>query len=324
MTTLLNRYAYILIALIPVSIYAMGYGLFEINVESSLNIKKLIVAVIKDQTNSYATALTEYRYRILWLSSCMLSITAYLVALTWSIAIICRCCYRAQVIKIIAVGLIIMAMTLLQIIQADSQSAMFNNIFDTTVQALKVSVLIPPALLQKVVVIISIINVLAAVTPVFILIAICSSIAKPLTPTGLQPAFFVTRMKYLNQGIMMGSLVMLFGIIHMVAWLQWPTTLFANNELNKMALETFSTISQYWGITFTLVLICLYASATLYWHSQTRASLLAMQTNLDIDQWLAEHGFTLSWQKHVLQLSSMMTPFLAGSFSGGLQLLSFN
>ncbi len=324
MKDLLNRNAFILIALIPVAIYTLSYCLFEINAASSLKIKIMIVDAIRRHDVSSASTIIEYKSRILWLSSSLLSITAYLIALTWSVRIVRRCCRRIHLINLVMVGLAIMILSLLQIGRADSESAMYNNIFDTTYQALKVSALITESLLQKVFFIISMINVLAAVTPVFILIAICSTISTPIEVGVPKLEFFIKRMNYLNQGIMIGSIVLLFGIIHMVAWMQWPTSMFEETALNKVALNAFAAISQYWGISFTLLLICLYASAAIYWQAQTRAALIAMQSDIDISKWMEDNGFTVSWQKHALQLSAMLTPFLAGSFSAGRELLSLN
>jgi hypothetical protein len=201
---------------------------------------------------------------------------------------------------------------------------MYNNIFDTTYHALKVSALISHALLQKISIIISTINVLAAVTPVFILIAICSTISTPTEMDVLKLEFFIKRMTYMKQGMMVGTIVLLFGIIHMVAWMQWPTAMLEESELKKAALNSFAAISQYWGISFSLLLICLYAAAAIYWQAQTRAALISMQTNIDIPKWLEDNGFTISWQKHALQLSAMLTPFLAGSFSAGMELFSLH
>ena len=274
MKGLLHRNAHIFIALIPVLIYNMSYCLFEINGASSLTIKTMIVEAIRGHGVSPFSTLAEYKSRIIWLSSSLLSITAYLVALTWSVFIIRRCCRRINLIKLAALGLPVMTLTLLQIGSADAES------------------------------------------PIFILIAICSTISLPIEVGVPKPECFIKRMKYLNQGIMIGSTVLLFGIVHMNAWMQWPTSMFdAEAEVNKAAINAFAAISQYWGISFTLLLVYLYVSAAIYWQAQTRAALIAMQTDIDIPAWLEDNGFSVSWQKHALQLAAMLTPFIAGSFS---------
>ena len=324
MKDLFNRHAYILITLIPVAIYIMSYYLFEINAESSLKIKTVIVEAIREHEASPVSTITEYQSRILWLSSSLLSITAYLIALTWSVLTIRRCCRRIHLINLAVVGLVIMTLTLLQIGRADSGSSMYNTIFDTTYQALKVSDLVTDSLLQKIFFIISIINVLAAVTPVFILIAICSTISTPIEMGMPKLEFFIKRVNYQKQGILIGSIVLFFGIIHMVAWMQWPIAMIEESEIKKAALNFFSSISQFWGISFSLLLICLYAAAAIYWQAQTRVALIALQSDVDTTKWLDDNGFTISWQKHALQLSAMLTPFLAGSVNAGINLLSSN
>ena len=142
MKALLHRNAHIFIALIPVLIYNMSYCLFEINGASSLTIKTMIVEAIRGHGVSPFSTLAEYKSRIISL----LSITAYLVALKWSVFIIRRCCRRINLIKLAALGLPVMTLTLLQIGSADAESPMYNNIFDTTYQSLKVSVLITESL----------------------------------------------------------------------------------------------------------------------------------------------------------------------------------
>ena len=134
MKGLLHRNAHIFIALIPVLIYNMSYCLFEINGASSLTIKTMIVEAIRGHSVSPFSTLAEYKSRIIWLSSSLLSITAYLVALTWSVFIIRRCCHHIHLIKLVALGLPVMTLTLLQISSADAESAMYINIFDTNMR----------------------------------------------------------------------------------------------------------------------------------------------------------------------------------------------
>ena len=88
MKNLLNRNADILIALIPVAIYSMSYCLFEINTESSLKIKTMIVEAISRHQVLPASIIIEYKSRILWLISSLLSITAYFIAISWSVFIV--------------------------------------------------------------------------------------------------------------------------------------------------------------------------------------------------------------------------------------------
>jgi hypothetical protein len=325
MKEFINRNAYLLIALIPVSIYVVSYYLFELNAETSLTIKTLIVEAIRNHPITPSYTFIEYKSRILWLSSSLLSIIAYGIALTWSAIIFIRCCRRDYWVNLIVVGLAIITMTLIQIGKSDSASAMYNNIFDTTYQALKVCPLVSQATLNKVYTVISTINLLAAVTPVFILMAISCLIAlPPENEKAGSLVLFAEHMNYLKQGIMIGSLVLLFGIIHMDTWMQWPIAMLEDSEFKTAVLASLTAISQFWGIAFSLLLFSLYAAAALYWRHRTRIFLSASEPDIEVSTWLDNHGFTFSWHKHALQLSAMLTPFLAGSFNTGMELLSLN
>ena len=255
MKGLIDRNAYIIIIFVPTAIYILSYCLFEINAESSLKIKTMILEAIRNHHETNVSMVIEYKLRILWFSSSLLLIIANLIALTWSVAIVCRCYYRNLLIKFSVVGLPILTLALMQIANADSESAMYNNIFDTTYQSLKISTLTSQISIKKVYTIITSINILATITPVFIMFAICSSISMPTESGTPKLEFFIKRMNYLNQGIMIGSAVLLSGIIHMIAWMQWPIAMLGKTDLKNAALNAIATICQYWGISCSLSLI---------------------------------------------------------------------
>lgn len=319
-----DKYAHILIGLIPVTIYVISYYLFEINAESSFTIKKMIVGAVKEHSVKPSLTIIEYKSRMIWLSSSLLSIIAYCTALTWSVTIFFRCCRRNQMIMLLVIGLVLLKLSLLHVIYLDSESAMFNSIFDTTYQAMSESALISQSSLKKVFSIISIVNILAAVTPIFILLAVCSSLAMPLEVGSISLQYFKERMGFVIQGIMIGSLILLFGIIHMNVWMQWPIPMIDDNDIKNAAEQSFAVVSQFWGIAFSLLLICFYASVSFFWRYQTRIFLQATKPEIEAAIWFEENGFTFSWQKYALQLSAMLTPFLAGSFNTGMELLSLN
>lgn len=119
-------------------------------------------------------------------------------------------------------------------------------------------------------------------------------------------------------------MILLFGIIHMDTWMQWPIAMFDDSEFKSVVLSSLNAISQFWGIVFSLLLISLYAAAALYWRYHTRIFINASMPDIEVSAWLDENGFTFSWHRHALQLSAMLTPFVAGSFSAGMDLLSLN
>jgi hypothetical protein len=159
--------------------------------------------------------------------------------------------------------------------------------------------------------------------PVFILIAISCAIALPTETEYVDLKCFAERMNYLKQGIMIGSLVLLFGLIHMDACMQWPVELI-DADIKEKVQSSLVVISQFWGIAYSSILISFYAAAALYWRYRTILYLIQASPQTDISAWLDDNGFVFSWHKHVLQVGTMLTPFLASSLWTGLDSLSLN
>lgn len=309
------RHNAVLIGLVPVAIYSLSCILFEANAEATLQIKKLILENVAKTAIKPELMIAEYKARILWQCSSLLSICAYFLAIGWSVALLYRCCRTgAKINKILAMGSIIVTLTLLQLISADTGSAIYNAIFNSTYAALGLSALISPDFHQKVYWVISVINLLAAMTPVFILVAVCSTFSFEEGDAGDRLNFFVERVNYLKQGITAGSIILLFGVLHMAAWMQWPQTLMENADFQQTFLEYVHANSQYWGVSFTLLLISLYVAAMLALKARSRKVLGDHPDLEDEEKWLEDNGFTISFQKHASQLGMMLTPTLAGSF----------
>lgn len=322
MKVFINRHVAILIGLLPVFIYCFSNFLFETNLASSIQIKKMMLEAIAQTAISPSMLGNEYKARIMWQCSSLLSIVAYLFAICWSCSILHRCCSSgAQIKKISAMGSVIVTLTLLQIIHADYNSAMYNAIFSTTYEALGASSLFSQSFQDNVFIVINLINFLAALTPVFILGAVCStiSIAEEQNPSNLD--FYIDRMNSLKQGTTAGSIILLFGIIHMASWMQWPETLLNETTLNKVFSVYISANSQFWGITFTLLLISLYASAAAFLRAHVQSALNCLPSHLERQKWLQDNGFSISFQKHAVQLGMMLTPSIAGSLSSVFEII---
>ena len=321
----MNRFFYrhgaLAIGLVPVLVYCLSCLLFEANAASTLQIKSLILENVITTGVKPELLIAEYKARILWQCSSLLSVCAYILAIVWSCALLYRCCQSgAEIKKIAGMGSIIVVLTVLQILKSSPSSAMYNAIFNTTYETLGLSALYDSDFQQKVYLVISLINLLAAMAPVFILVAVCSTFS---FDENEQPVldFFADRVNYLKQGITAGSIILLFGIIHMAAWMQWPQALMGESAFAKTFLEYVHANSQFWGISFTLLLLSLYITATAALKSRALEVLSDHPGLEDEESWLKDTGFTISFQKHALQLGMMLTPTLAGSFGSVFELL---
>ncbi len=320
MRTFFQRNAYLLVLFVPTAIYVLSYSLFEINAQSSLDIKQHIIDTIKKHQESPVSEILEFQLRILWIGSGLLLIVTYISSLAWCATIISRCYSGIHIAKLAIVGLPILALALIQICYVNPQSAMYNNIFDTTYQSLAASSLNHEEDIKKVYNIILFINILADIAPVFIMFAICSSISWLIGQGTQKLEFYIKRMEYLKQGIMIGSAVLLSGIIHMFAWMQLPIAMVGEGEraLKNRILDLASSTCQYWGVVATLSLLFLYASAAIYWQARTQEALTEMQPDFDIPQWMEENGIAFSWKKDALHVGGMLAPTIISALSHAL------
>jgi hypothetical protein len=62
-------------------------------------------------------------------------------------------------------------------------------------------------------------------------------------------------MRQLKEIINASSVYLVFGILHMGGWLQWPPALATEQELARVLTELARAITIYWGVSFTLIIV---------------------------------------------------------------------
>ena len=115
------------------------------------------------------------------------------------------------------------------------------------------------------------INFLASITPVFLLLAGCAILALPAIPYIIHdPNEIILRMHKLKDLVNVGSVFLVFGILHMNMWLNWTAGLFGDSKLSNYISGVAWSISTYWGVTFTLLLAVTYLPASAYLQIKAR------------------------------------------------------
>lgn len=323
MKRLFYQHGALIIGLTPVVVYCLSCLLFEANDDSVVKIKELLLANVSKTMPTAAMRILEYKARVLWQCSSLLSLCAYTAAMVWSCSILYRCCQSgAQSKTILSMGMAIVCLTLLQIVLADTDSALYIAIYSTTYDALGVSPLIADEFHRQVFWVINLINLLSAMAPVFILVAICATFSIADHRADPDIHFIAERLDYLKQGVAAGSIVLLFGIIHMVAWLQWPNALLGENSTFAKVFTSYSHAnSQFWGLTFTLLLLSIYIAATVALQTRVEDALDSMPDSAAKQRWLMTNNVTMTFQKHAIQLGMMLMPTLAGSMNSFFEIL---
>jgi hypothetical protein len=177
--------------------------------------------------------------------------------------------------------------------------------------------------LLHVYIIILIINVLASITPIFLLLAVCATLHLPAGPGKVDPTQLALRMRRLKEVINIASAFLVFGILHMSMWLNWTASLVSNPVLKSKIAGVAWSFSAYWGVAFTLILTMTYVPATIYLQNRARELVtkgkMAAETD-KAEKWLNEHGFSFTLGNQLLQCVSILAPILAAPISSALKL----
>ena len=268
--------------------------------------------------------LTELKARNVWLASALLNIVIPVVSIIVSIMTIRVYVKGWKLAWTVIIGTFLCVGNLgYMLYSARTQNALYEFIFGFTYKMLMRSEMFSDVFLLHVYIIILIINVLASITPIFLLLAVCATLHLPAGPGKVDPMQLALRMRRLKEVINIASAFLVFGILHMSMWLNWTASLVSNPALKSKIAGVAWSISTYWGVAFTLVLTMAYVPSTVYLQNRARELVtkgkMAMETN-EAEKWLNEHGFSFTLGNQLLQCVSILAPILAAPISSALKL----
>jgi hypothetical protein len=119
-------------------------------------------------------------------------------------------------------------------------------------------------------------------------------------------------MRHLKTALTTSSLLLATGVLHMAAWLLWPSAVVVDEvaaaELRTVALS----ISTYWGVAFSIMALVAFVPAISWLRAkaETLAAQLIASPN-EQREWLQEHGFMLTKSQNVREIATLLAPMLA-------------
>jgi hypothetical protein len=323
----LKPYPQLLFLLGPLLIYCFGSLLFELSVDPAYPIiAKLIDAAKSGATSDLKNVLPEIKARYVWLASAILNIVIPVAAIIFSVNTIKSYLRGIKLGWTIIVGAILCLGNLAFLrYNAQAETALYDLVYGFTYKMLVHSTLFSQSFLLHIHAIIITINILAAITPIFLLLAVCATLAVP-EPTfeNHDPMELVLRMRRLKEVVNIGSAFLVFGVLHMNMWLNWSASLFHDATLSSKVSGVAWSISTYWGVTFTLILTITYVPASAYLQKKARAELTSGEMPKELketESWLHEHGFSFTLSNQLFQCISILAPFLAAPISNALKLV---
>jgi len=314
----LERFRHLLFMLPPMLLYALAVVLFEASADPDKPFKPLLLAAVQGAgVPGVEQALAELKARLVWLSAALLNIVVPLVAMLYCIVTLRRSVGRGELIVTAAIGALLGAAILAQLTFGAGQgSVMYELVFGFTYSILARAGSFGDEYLQKVYVIIALINVLAAIAPVFILMTTCATVASLANED--DPEHIAVRARHLKEVIAVASVFLVVGVLHMSVWLGWASSLSNDPGLQSGLSGVASSVSAYWGVAFTTVLIGAYVPPALYLNKRAQALVREIgqaTTPEEAEQWLSARGLSFKLSNQLTQVLSIIAPFLAAPLS---------
>jgi len=248
-----------LLALIPpLLILGLSQVLFEIVSEPSQSSVSAALERLSHQSpeSHDVWILEEARGRYTWLAMTLLSLVAFVYGAFAGCQNIWQSHFRNRLPLIISLGTTLLGAGLLGLVyQVQSHGAMYRLIFGFTFTTFSHSGSFDPQFLSNVTIILLMLNTLAMIIPAIIILAASSTLAIPKEEWQPTLEMIAKQMHRLRNTLNIGSLVLVTGILHMHAWLQWPTALMQDPSQQSAVSGAALAITVFWGTSYTLMLM---------------------------------------------------------------------
>ena len=311
-------YRQLLFLVPPLFVYTMANILFELSVDPIQPfINKLIEIEKYQMIFNLNNTLIELKARYIWLAAALLNIVIPIVTIIISTYLLIIYYLKGnKLIWTFFIGIILCFSSLAALTYgANAKNALFELVFGFTYNNLIQSDHYSQKFLLNIKIVLMIINFLAAVTPVFLLLAGCAILSLPAIPYIIHdPNDIILRMHKLKDLVNVGSVFLVFGILHMNMWLNWAAGLFGDSKLSNYISGVAWSISTYWGVTFTLVLAVTYLPASAYLQIKAREQISRGELgkeSKEVEEWLKENGLSFTFSNQIIQFIAIMSPFLA-------------
>lgn len=313
--TFLTKHGYWLLLIPPLFVYVLASVLFELSMHTKSVewVTNLTTHIASQDFSPISSKLTEMKLRYIWFATVLVSLVVFLYATSLGSIIIYRSHTRKRLITVTIIGCVLIIFGLVSLmISSATSNAMYRLIYYFSFSTLQATGLYNQIFLGHVDVLLLFINTLAIIVPCILLLAAASTLAPSPKQTDDVLAHLTTQMRHLKGVINMGSALLVSGILHMSAWLRWPTGLLSD-PLEQSALSgAVLAITMFWGTTFTLVLISTYGPAASYLSEQARILAEQEETIKDPQQWLQDNHFSVTLGEQLPQISAILGPVLAG------------
>ena len=317
-----NYFASLRFVLLPLAVMLLADIIFSL-VASDIGKRVTELRGLVESGQIYIKPFIEARLRLNWGTTVLLFYATLISVSIFNIIVIRQSLSGKKKVAFIVGGALITFLILGHIAYSKYFRTEFSYIFYFTFDTLTASKYYSSSQLIAINILVSGINVLAAIVSTLALITGCCIMSDQNRKTNLQ--LLLTKMQQLKKFIGIISIMLVAGVLHMIAWLYWPTALIADNSTSKHVVEFSEAIGLYWGATFSLLIATFYIPAA--WSINKRAEELIRahpeQTKgMEMQEWMQKHSMSLAPLQQVPQLLAILAPLLVGPLGASLSKLS--
>lgn len=302
----------------------LGHTLFELNMSLSLDLKSIILDALSREEVTNLSNVRDYRFRVYWEASVLGSLFAYISAIAWGIRTYLKYLNHSLTHPILLIGVATIAEEVFRLATSGESSAEFNTIFCTTYDALQHLSSVTPDFMAMVTALIKIINFLAVCSPGILLMGICSALTVPNNRREHSLDDLIERDAAIDQSVLIGSLMMVMGLIHMGCWMDWPIETMADSNLKTAILALTASVYEYWGICFSILLLLIYAGSKWVWNSIVMDILPTHHPDIDPNSFVTDHGLGFRIRHHLPHAIAIILPVLSSMGGSGSSIFTMH
>lgn len=306
----------------PFSILMLGKVLFELLAFKFPELNHSLIEYFSTHQELQSVInFKEAKARMLWITSVIvyLFVSVVFFSLVWYL--LKKSLTKQCLLLFASIALICSLAEILYLALVEKTTSPLATIFSFTYESLTACGLYSAGELKSVFIILSFINILAVLIPYLGIITGCGVMRYQQSYTESRLDNLLVKSKYIKELLIAGSVVMVIGIAHMQLWLSWPISLIQDSSLAEQIDAILLTVSQYWGVIYTLAMTALYLPIAFSLSEQAR---MVIQTSSDEDikkhpdRWLEENKMLVSPSGQLPQLIAVIAPMLVGSFGSAL------
>ncbi|MGF1608866.1 MAG: hypothetical protein ACFCUQ_05690 [Kiloniellales bacterium] len=307
----------LLLAVPPLTVAVLAQLLFEISAYDLVALGEEVASHLKTmEAPDLAGRLALADGRVLWTLAVFLHLTAGLGLTGLAVTILCRSISLRGLRYFVPIGVVLIVGGVAGFALAAALKSPISGLFSFTYDSLMAMPGVPASFLVAARIEVVLLNVLSIVAPVSGLMAACSTLAPPRNGVRADLSFLASQVKSLKALVVIGSIYMVTGVLHLGVWLRWPGTLVDGDALASQIHDHAMAMSLYWGGAFSVLIAAFYAPAMVALNRRAGAIIAATMKDstggLTPRQFLEDHGLSLNVSKQLPQIVAVLAPLLAG------------